>query len=91
LSRDPEEILYPIAKPSKGSSGPTWMWRFTKPIIILDKCTKCGLCWVYCPEATIHIKPDGFPEVDYDYCKGCGICDNVCPSDAIDMVSEYGD
>ncbi len=65
----------------------TGSWSIFRPSIDMDKCTKCGLCVIYCPEASIEMK-DERVEVDYDYCKGCGICGNECPADAITMVRE---
>lgn len=90
MSLDPNKVLVPISEPSAGSAGHTWMWRFEKPEINKDICTKCGLCWLYCPDETIIINKDGYPSVKYEYCKGCGICANECPVKAIKMVSEYG-
>jgi len=78
----------PISYPSKGSIGETGDWRTYRPIIDKDKCTKCGLCWMYCPEGTIQESNDGFFEIDYKYCKGCGICSNSCKTGALTMVRE---
>lgn len=63
----------------------TGSWRTYKPIIDKQKCTKCYLCWKFCPEPSIKIV-DEYPEVDYDYCKGCGICANECKAKAIEMI-----
>lgn len=63
-------------------------WRTFKPVIDQSKCTKCGLCWIYCPEAAIVIKEDGRYEVDLTFCKGCGICERACAPRAITMVKE---
>jgi pyruvate ferredoxin oxidoreductase delta subunit len=57
------------------------------PVVDMEKCTKCGLCVIYCPEACIVMEDTGI-QFDYDYCKGCGICDNECPADAISMKRE---
>lgn len=65
----------------------TGKWRTFKPILDKAKCTKCYLCWKFCPEPCIKIVNE-FPEIDYDYCKGCGICANECPKDAITMIHE---
>ena len=81
------KIYAPIAKPKVGSLGKTGAWRSLKPIIDHGKCTKCGVCWIYCPEPSILIENDRFV-IDYDYCKGCGICANVCPVKAISMIRE---
>jgi pyruvate ferredoxin oxidoreductase delta subunit len=63
-------------------------WRTFRPLIDQTKCTKCGMCWIYCPEAAIRIKEDGRYEVDLSYCKGCGICERACAPKAITMVKE---
>lgn len=62
-------------------------WRSFMPIVDNEKCTKCGLCVIYCPEACIEMTDEGI-KFDMDYCKGCGICDNECPVDAIIMQRE---
>lgn len=82
-------ILFPVAPPGKGAAGKTSTWRWQKPIIDYGKCTRCGLCWIYCPEPAFTINDDGYPIIDYDWCKGCGICFEECPVDAIRMVGEY--
>ncbi|RLG46872.1 MAG: pyruvate ferredoxin oxidoreductase [Thermoproteota archaeon] len=63
-------------------------WRVFKPVIDGEKCVKCGLCWMFCPDMAISWDGEGVPEVDYDFCKGCGICANECPVHAIEMVRE---
>lgn len=72
----------------------TGSWRTYRPVIDEEKCTKCFMCWLYCPDDSIKIewdkegkKPVRF-YVNYDYCKGCGICANVCPVNAISMELE---
>ena len=81
-------FLAPLSRPAPGSVGKTGTWRTMKPGVILDKCTGCKICWLYCPENTIFMREDGKVRIDYEYCKGCGICANVCPFDAIEMVPE---
>ncbi|MEB3779973.1 MAG: 4Fe-4S binding protein [Desulfurococcales archaeon] len=78
----------PLSTPSPGASGVTGFWRTMKPVINEDKCIKCILCWLYCPEDTIIRREDDSVYVDYEYCKGCGICADVCPVNAIEMVRE---
>ncbi len=87
---DPHKVLFPFSYPQKGSAGPTWMWRFEKPVINYEKCSKCGFCWMYCPEGVISFDENGYPRIDYEYCKGCGVCATECPTKAIEMISEYG-
>lgn len=63
------------------------MWRTHCPEI-QKSCTKCGLCWVYCPEEAIYKdKKENF-QVDLELCKGCGICQRECPFAAIKMEAE---
>jgi len=59
----------------------TASWRSIRPIILVDKCKRCMLCWKFCPEPAIF--PTDPPAIDYEYCKGCGICIAECPFDAI--------
>jgi len=67
----------------------TGSWRTTKPIKKnIGKCTKCDLCWIFCPEGVIK-RPKTNNEdytIDYDYCKGCGICTEVCPTGVFEIV-----
>ncbi len=62
-------------------------WRALKPVIDYNKCVNCLLCWLFCPEMTIHWTGEKVV-IDYDYCKGCGICAHECPVKAISMVPE---
>ena len=78
----------PVSQPVWGAVGLTGLWRTVKPQVNYDKCVKCDICWIYCPETTIRRLPDNSIEIVYEYCKGCGICANECPVDAIDMVED---
>lgn len=66
----------------------TGKWRIEKPVIDQSKCTRCLLCWIYCPDMAVKRLEDNKVEIDYEYCKGCGICADVCPPKAIRMVEE---
>ncbi|MCX8159802.1 MAG: 4Fe-4S binding protein [Candidatus Saccharicenans sp.] len=65
----------------------TGAWRNIKPVIDLDRCIKCGICWKFCPDASIDIV-DEWPQINYVYCKGCGLCAEECPQKCIAMVEE---
>ncbi len=65
----------------------TGTWRTFKPVIDKGKCTKCLICWIYCPDMAVKRIDDGV-EIDYEYCKGCGICAAECPVKAIRMEEE---
>ena len=62
--------------------------REMKPVWDNDKCVKCGLCYLFCPDASIRKGEDGYFEVDLDLCKGCGICNRECWFGSISMVKE---
>ncbi len=64
-------------------------WKTYKPIRDLEKCTRCVLCALLCPDGAINWEPEKEDiNFDYDFCKGCGICANECPVDAIEMTLE---
>jgi len=72
----------------------TGNWSFMCPEIDKGKCTGCGSCVPFCPEATIETitrekddksKFKKIAKVDYDFCKGCGVCATICPMKAITM------
>lgn len=84
-------IKYDINKAPK-----TGQWRYMKPQVEKKKCTGCGTCVKFCPEATIELTANGqqpetnkkIAEIDFEWCKGCGVCANVCPAKAILMKKE---
>jgi len=64
-------------------------WKTYTPVRDLQKCTKCLLCSIFCPDGAIHWnKEKGDIEFDLNFCKGCGICANECPTKAIVMKIE---
>ncbi|MCI4339756.1 MAG: 2-oxoacid:acceptor oxidoreductase family protein [Thermoplasmata archaeon] len=77
----------PVASASSRAL-PTAGWRTLRPIVHLDRCTRCNFCWKYCPDAAIGFDGAGFPVIDLDHCKGCGICAEECPPKTIEMVAE---
>ena len=95
-------VLAPIAY-SPSTMVKTSSWRTTEPVVDYSKCTRCTICWKFCPDVAIELvlgsnydsPSDRFknleaPLIDYDHCKGCGICAEECPFDAIKMVREGG-
>ena len=73
-----------MSRPKEGAAGQTGSWRVFKPVVDREKCNACGLCAMYCPDASI----DEDLNVDLRFCKGCDICANECPKKAIEMVRE---
>ena len=66
----------------------TGSWRVERPVVDPDVCTRCGLCFVRCPDGAIALDDEGFPIIDYDHCKGCMICRQICPLHAIESEKE---
>ena len=65
--------------------------RSMRPVVNFSTCTKCTLCSLNCPDASIDAAPDGCYDVNLESCCGCGICEEVCPvKECIHMVSESG-
>lgn len=66
----------------------TGSWRTRRPVLDLEKCSQCLVCFVYCPETSIKVADRQVTGIDYDHCKGCGICAAECPRDAITLEDE---
>lgn len=90
-----QEIIFksekevPLMPMSLGSMlhNKTGTWRNIRPVIDLENCIQCGICWKFCPDVSILIEKE-YPVVDYEYCKGCGLCAEECPTKCIVMVEE---
>ncbi len=63
-------------------------WRVFRPVLDMEKCIHCMICWIYCPDSSIEVKDSKIEGFDYEHCKGCGICARECPKEAIIMVKE---
>lgn len=78
-----------IHAPATSEEVPTGLWRTMRPIIDYDRCKRCAwICSTLCPDSTISINEEGYPEIDYEHCKGCLICMSSCPSHAIRAIPE---
>jgi len=68
--------------------------RTMRPVIDFDKCIKCTLCWLQCPDSCFDVTPDQTYDLNAEACCGCGVCEAVCPVDnCVTMVNEaaFGD
>ncbi len=79
-----------ILEPGNAANFRTGDWRSQRPVTDKEKCIKCGMCWVYCPDMAYSQDEEGYFVANMEYCKGCGICAHECPKDAITMVPEEG-
>ena len=82
------EIGSIVVEAGNASQYQTGGWRSQRPIFDNSKCNKCGLCYIFCPDASIEQDEGGYFEADLFYCKGCGICATECRRKAITMVEE---
>ncbi|MCD6312653.1 MAG: 4Fe-4S binding protein [Thaumarchaeota archaeon] len=74
-----------IPVPATSLEYKTGTWKMVQPEIDQEKCIRCLLCWIYCPDGAIQRLEEDRVEVSYEYCKGCGICSKICPVKAISM------
>ncbi len=77
-----------VSDAGNASQYETGGWRSQRPNFDNSKCSKCGMCFIYCPEGCIQQTEDGYFQPDMFYCKGCGICAKECPKKAISMTEE---
>jgi len=82
------EVGCAVSQPGNASQYRVGDWRSNRPIWDFERCVKCGVCYLYCPDAAIHKNAEGYFEADLFYCKGCGICAMECPTRAIKMIEE---
>ncbi|MCK9376031.1 MAG: 2-oxoacid:acceptor oxidoreductase family protein [Syntrophobacterales bacterium] len=79
-----------IFTPATSAQVPTGLWRTVRPVIDYAHCHRCAwICSTLCPDSTISVNAEGYPQIDYEHCKGCLICMANCPSHAIRAVPEH--
>lgn len=79
----------PVIQDSGNSekNGMTGLWRIKCPVLDKTQCSKCKLCFMFCPDSAISWFEDG-PMFNMNICKGCMICAEECPKKAISEVDE---
>jgi len=82
------EIGCIVTEPGSAKVYQSGTWRSQRPTYNFDRCIKCGLCALFCPEGCIEQNKEGNFEANLYYCKGCGICARECWTKVITMVEE---
>jgi pyruvate ferredoxin oxidoreductase gamma subunit len=78
-----------IFAPATSAQVPTGLWRTMRPVIDYAHCHRCvWICSTLCPDSTISVNEEGYPQIDYEHCKGCLICMTSCPFHAIRALPE---
>ncbi|MFQ5879247.1 MAG: 4Fe-4S dicluster-binding protein [Dehalococcoidia bacterium] len=76
-------------RPGRNPTFRKFSTRTMRPVVDFDKCIKCTLCWLQCPDSCFDVTPEGLYDASMEACCGCGICEAVCPvEDCIVMVNE---
>ncbi len=82
------EIGTIATEPANARQYQTGYWRSQRPTYDFDRCIKCAICQMFCPEGCVVQNAEGCFEADMFYCKGCGICARECWTKVISMVDE---
>jgi pyruvate ferredoxin oxidoreductase delta subunit len=77
-----------MTEPGSAREYKTGDWRSQHPVWDRDRCLRCGVCWIFCPDSAIYETPEGYFDMNPDYCKGCGICGRECVTGCISYVPE---
>jgi len=77
-----------VIDPGSSRYNRTGDWRSQRPVVDKSHCIRCGVCWVFCPDAAIVQDAEGYFEANLEYCKGCGICARECWTGCISLVEE---
>ncbi len=76
-------------RPARNPYFKKYTTRTMRPVIDFDKCIKCTLCWLQCPDSCFDVTPDQTYDLNAEACCGCGVCEAVCPvDDCVTMVNE---
>lgn len=82
------EVGCVVKQPGNACQYKTGDWRSQRPVWNKDRCVRCGVCYLFCPDMAVQKTSDGYFEADLYYCKGCGICARECVTGCITMIPE---
>ena len=86
---DPETGQVGGFRPQRNPTFKKYTTRTMRPVVDFDKCVKCAVCWLQCPDSCFDVTPDGYYDAHMEACCGCGVCEAVCPVEGcITMVNE---
>ncbi len=86
---DPETGKNGGFQPARNDTFKKYLTRTMRPVVDFDKCIKCTLCWIACPDSVFDVTPDGFYDANMAACCGCGVCEDICPVEkCISMINE---
>jgi pyruvate ferredoxin oxidoreductase delta subunit len=76
-------------RPARNPTFKKYTTRTMRPVVDFEKCIKCTLCWLQCPDSCFDVMPDGMYDANMEACCGCGVCEAVCPEAiCVTMVAE---
>jgi pyruvate ferredoxin oxidoreductase delta subunit len=76
-------------QPERNPTFKKYLTRTMRPVVDFDKCIKCTLCWLACPDSCFDVTPEGLYDANMSACCGCGVCEAICPVEkCVTMVNE---
>ena len=76
-------------QPARNPTFKKYATRTMRPVVDFDKCIKCTLCWLACPDSCFDVTPENLYDANLEACCGCGVCEAVCPEpNCVTMVNE---
>ncbi len=77
-----------VTDPGSTALYSTGDWKTQRPVWIHERCIRCGICYLVCPQECIGQDKEGKFGANLFHCYGCGTCATECPTRAISMVEE---
>jgi pyruvate ferredoxin oxidoreductase delta subunit len=76
-------------QPERNPTFKKYLTRTMRPVVDFEKCIKCELCWIACPDSCFDVTPDKLYDANMLACCGCGVCEAICPVEkCVTMVNE---